>query len=78
MPLPVDERDAPQEPAAAPCAVCGKPSGCASWGFRLCYGDLQSGRTGCVTRLWQELPSEGEKAFTQAWVARERAKARAA
>lgn len=72
-----DATDAPKETQAEPCAVCGRPSGCASWGFRLCYGD-NAGRLGCVTRLSQELPFEGAQEFTKAWVARERAKVRAA
>lgn len=77
MPLPADEDQLPQEPKADPCAVCGRPSGCASWGFRLCYGEGDGSRLGCATQLMEVMPFEGEKEFTKAWVAKQR-KARAA
>lgn len=78
-----DEKDvAENEKPPEPCAVCGKFSGCASWGFRLCYGERDGSRMGCVTRLsvaFNEQPDDADlKAFTKTWVAQERAKARAA
>jgi hypothetical protein len=63
-----DEKDMPQEQKAPPCAICGRPSGCAAWGHRLCYGETDGSRMGCVTKLWEVMPTENEKAFTDQWV----------
>jgi hypothetical protein len=71
-----EDSDSGQE-KAEPCAVCGRPSGCAAWGFRLCYGEVDGSRVGCVSKLSAVMPEDGAKEFTQRWVAEQR-KARAA
>lgn len=76
--LPRKSEDAPEEYRPEPCAVCGRPSGCAVWGFRLCYGPADRSRVGCAARLSEVLPCEGEKEFTTRWVAEQKAKGRAA
>lgn len=75
-----ENSDMPTEKQAPPCVVCGRPSGCAAWGFRLCYGE--AGRMGCVTRLYDVMPYgtpfDGQEAFAEAWVAANRRKVGAA
>jgi hypothetical protein len=71
-----EEKDAAAEETAPPCEVCGRPSGCAIWGKRLCYGEMNGSRLGCATRLYSEMPTENEKDFALAWVAKEKARMR--
>jgi hypothetical protein len=72
-----DEKDVPVE-KVDPCAVCGRPSGCATWGVRLCYGD-NSGRLGCVTQLgraYAEAPDGADlRALTHTWVRAQKGRA---
>lgn len=71
-----EEKDAQEAYVPPPCVVCGKPSGCSVWDYRLCYG--KPGAPGCAARLWADLDKTSEKVFADKWVARERTKGRAA